>query len=537
MFKKLGRHLLLACIFLVLTLAQQYLFYFVKGLPIVWFSAGKYFGVLAFLFTATFIRPWPLRFFWLAFVILLNLFQFSHLSYFGTQVLPNEIYLLLAQFDEIKGTLLVEYHHVLIPLLFVLVPAIIGFFAVKKTPELFGHKAVGILFCLYFLYNPIRTYVTGNTWGRQPSTRELSGMNVYLSFSYFMGKILPHKMTQGNAKNTVQNTSMKLEIKEGKPSDWDMVIFVLGESLSPNHMSLFGYERSTTPFLVNQIDTPEFYFSKGLSGGVSTDIAVAFLLNMGFGEAGSYKAAKGNHCLFKLAKGKKFTTRFASAQSAEQLRYIAPYLCASSLDEYKTLEDISPETKNDQAADDQVVFPYLAKVLAFETKQFIMLHQRGSHAPWELRSKAERRKYPHEDKVGHYDNSVVEFDSFMERLDKEIRRSGKKTLVVYVSDHGEGLGEYGVWGHGILNRSSFEVPVIVMSYINELPPKTRFLPRYLTHYNLSLFLAEQLGYELNQDSTSKVQDYVIFGNDIDGFAGKAEVSFKPDGTYDFKVIQ
>jgi len=29
---------------------------------------------------------------------------------------------------------------------------------------------------------------------------------------------------------------------------------------------------------------------------------------------------------------------------------------------------------------------------------------------------------------------------------------------------------------------------------------------------------------------------VIYGNDIDGFAGKAEILFKPDNTYDFKVI-
>lgn len=537
MFKTFGKHLALAFLFFILTLSQQYLFYFIKSIPIQLFASGKYLAIFAFFLVATFIRPLPLRYFWLAFIIIINAFQMGHLSYFGTQILPNEIYLFLSQFNEIHGTLMVEYHHVVIPLLFTLIPALVGYLAVKKTPGLYGSKVIGVLFCLYFIYNPIRTYVTGNTWGRQPSTRELSGMNVYLSFSYFMGKILPHKMFQGSAKNTVNNTSMHLKIENGNKLEWDKIVFILGESLTPHHMSLFGYERSTTPFLMNQMDAPDFFSTIGLSGGVSTDIAVAFLLNMGFGEAGSYKAAKGDQCLFKLAKNKGMGTHFISVQSQEQLRYISPFLCASSLDDLRTLEDISPQTTDDQAASDSLLLPELEKLLSFEASQFILLHQRGSHGPWEKRSLPGRRKYPHDDKINHYDNSVVEFDLFFKELDKLIKKSGKKVLVVYVSDHGEGLGQNGVWGHGMLNRSSFEVPVIVISYLSELPPKTRLLPRNLTHYNLSLYLAEQLGYKLNQDSTKLVNDYVIFGNDIDGFAGKAEILFKSDNTYDLKVIQ
>lgn len=466
--------------------------------------------------------------------MILNFFQMSHLSYFGTQILPNEILLLFTQFHEIQGTLLVELHHVLIPILFTVVPALIGFIAFKKSPDLYGAKTIGILFCLYFIYNPMRTLITGNTWGRQPSTRELSGMNVYLSFSYFAGKILPNKVFRTHGRE-VANSSLSLELKDSHTPQWDKVIIILGESLTPNHMSLFGYEKPTTPFLLSQINNPNFFSTVGLSGGVSTDISVAFFLNMGFGESGSIKAAKGKHCLFKLAKEKKYTTHFISIQNAEQLRYIAPYLCASSLDDYKTMEDISPATVDHQAARDRDLITYAKKLLSFEAPQFIMLHQRGSHAPWSARSTRDSKKFLNDDNTDHYDNSVLEFDLFMQELDETLKKSTQKILVMYVSDHGEALGEEGKWGHGSLMRSSFEIPVLFWSYNQELPPHTRLIPKYIPHYNLSLYLAHELGYTPNQDYSKPAKDYVIFGNDIDGFAGQAKILFKSDGTYDFEV--
>ena len=535
MFKKLLRHLSLALIFFVLTLAQQYLFYWLKDIPIVWLSFGKYLGVYAFLLVATFIRGNFLRYLFLAFVMILNAFQMGHLSYFGTQVLPNEIYLMLTQFHEVQGTLLVEIDHVLIPLLFTIIPCLLGWIAFKSTKTLYSIKYIGLLFCLYFIYNPIRTFVTGNTWGRQPSTRELAGMNVYLAFSYFSGKILPHKIMRG-AQLSDKNDSLNLKLTSTRIPEWDKVVVILGESLTPNHMQLFGYEKPTTPFLMTQIDSPNFFYTQGLSSGVSTDIAVAFLLNMGFGAAGSVKAAKGEHCLFKLAKAQKYSTHFLSIQSAEQLRYIAPYLCAASLDEYKTLENLAPETKDHQAAMDRDLIPWFQNLIAKPEKQFILLHQRGSHAPWKLRSSPEAQIFHDDAKTSDYDNSVVEFDLFMKEFYEAAKSSQQKILVIYLSDHGEALGENGHWGHGALIRSSFEVPIMAMSFNADLPVEFKNLPKFIPHYNISLLLAKELGFEPNQNPLVPVKDYVIFGNDIDGFAGKAEILFKPDSTYDFKVV-
>jgi glucan phosphoethanolaminetransferase (alkaline phosphatase superfamily) len=221
-------------------------------------------------------------------------------------------------------------------------------------------------------------------------------------------------------------------------------------------------------------------------------------------------------------------------QSAQQLRYIAPYLCSSSLDDYRTLDDIAPSMK-DLSADDKVLLPELEKILALTSKQFIILHQRGSHAPWEARSLKKNRRFPHNTKVGHYDNSVVEFDLFMKELNNVVKKSGEKTLVIYLSDHGEGLGQEGLWGHGHLARLSFEVPVLIWGHHQKLSAKTRKIPQYVPHYNVSLYLASELGFTPEQNFWKLPEDYTIYGNDIDGFAGKALILFLGSGTYDFKV--
>jgi glucan phosphoethanolaminetransferase (alkaline phosphatase superfamily) len=538
MLQKFRNHVYLALVFFILSLAQQYGFYAFKGFPIVWLTFGKYLSVFIFFFIFTFTPRPSLRFLILSFLLILNFFQMGHLSYFGTQVLPNEIFLFFAEYQEIAGTVSAELSHILIPLMFTLVPMTIGLFFIRKFKTVYTFKLVPVIVALYFIYNPVRTYVTGNTWGRQPSTRELSGMNLYLSLSYCLGKIVPSKL-ESKRYSVQENESMRLKLEKLANSEWDNVIVILGESLTPNHMSLYDYNKPTTPFLSSLKTSPNFFHTIALSSGVSTDISVAFFLNLGYGEAGGLRAAKGEHCLFKLAKETGFSTHFLSVQSSEQLRYIAPYLCTAYLDDYRSLENISPATVNDQAAFDQDLLPKLNELLETKTKKFIMLHQRGSHAPWALRYRPIAAKFASEGKdkrISDYDNSVVEFDLFWKELDQLLSKKKTKNLVIYLSDHGESLGESNRYGHGFLLPTSFEVPLLIQAYNHELPARTKDLPRYIPQYNLSLYLARELGWNTNQSPNTLMNDYVIYGNDIDGFAGKAAITFGPGTTYSFKAI-
>ncbi len=97
------------------------------------------------------------------------------------------------------------------------------------------------------------------------------------------------------------------------------------------------------------------------------------------------------------------------------------------------------------------------------------------------------------------------------------------------------MGQNGVWGHGQLTPPAFEVPVLVRSFHQRLPEGTKRLPKHLPHFNLVLYLARELGWEANKSFDVLPNDYVVYGNDIDGFAGKAKILFKEDGTYTHHV--
>lgn len=529
-------HLILGVAFLILTLSQEYLFFFFRGSPVSFLSFGKTFGFLIFFIASTFIRERSLRFIFLSFILFLNFFQMTHQSYFGTRILPFEIWLLFAEIGEINGTLFSEPVHLILPLLLTLIPIGIGIFLTRKVSAPKKLPVLGWLFVMYFLYNPARTFITGNSWGRQPSVEHLGGFNVYLSLSYFTGKILPHKLS--TIEEESRNTSTKLATLGKVPSDWEKIIVILGESHSPHVMSLYGYPKETTPFLDTLKDDKNFYKALGLSAGVSTDISVAFFMNLGYGKAGSRKAAQGKHCLLKLAQDNGFKTHFWSTQSRQQLRYIAPYICHSSLDSFRSLEDVDPGFENEEAASDLKLLDGLEAAFTHPGKEFIVLHQRGSHSPWQHRYSKESDIFtstPGDDRSHHYENSILEFDRFWKELDAFLSKRKERVLVVYVSDHGEAVGKKGRWGHGFLEAEAFEIPVIFRSYRKPLDAFLPHRPPLLTQYNVGLIVASELGYDLNQTPEKLPDDFEIYGNDIDGFAGRATVEFQGPAEYTFQV--
>jgi len=384
---------------------------------------------------------------------------------------------------------------------------------------------------LYFLYNPIRTMITGNTWGRQPTTQEFHGMNTYLSLSYFLGKIAPSKILKNNKTNTENLYGDLLTFKPKSESDYKNIVIILGESLTPSHMELFGYERETTPFLVGQKENPDFYFTKAVSGGVSTDVSVAFFMNATYGTSGQKIISRGERCFFKLAKNNFRSTYFYSIQSQQQLRYITPYICPDFIEDYRSLDQIAPDVPDVNGASDKQLLPLLSEVLKKDGEKFIVLHMRGSHSPYSLRYSPESKKFTGGDsRIDEYDNSVVEFDSFMKEAIERVGPHFKDTLLIYLSDHGEGLGEEGVWGHGPLLKPSYVIPFIVYGKdAKDVTAKAFKSNEFITNFNISLFIYDLMGLNPSIKPHQVVPDFQVYGNDLDGFAGheKVPATFRP----------
>ncbi len=96
---------------------------------------------------------------------------------------------------------------------------------------------------------------------------------------------------------------------------------------------------------------------------------------------------------------------------------------------------------------------------------FFMLHLYEPHTPYE----------PPADLAGQYqqpyDGEIVDTDRIVGRFLDRLRREGiyDRALIIFLSDHGEGLDDHGEPGHGIfLYREAIQVPLLI-----KLPKETR----------------------------------------------------------------
>ncbi len=360
-------------------------------------------------------------------------------------------------------------------------------------------------------------------------------MNIYLSLSYFLGRILPNKLSG----NSFDKEDIKITFDKEPVGDRN-IIFIIGESQTPNQMSLYGYKRETTPFLDSLKDDERFYFTRGISSGVSTDISLAFIMNNTFGLGGGARVSKADRCLFKMAKENNFKTYFYSAQSSQQLRYIINSLCPEFIDDYKSFYDITKDTQDENAANDHDLIEQIRKVDLTQGKNFMVLHHRGSHSPYNLRYTKDSLVFKNKIEdigkvalVNHYDNSTYHLDSFFKKLLTEIEKY-PNTAVIYISDHGEGLGQDNIWGHGMLHKISMDIPVLGYSTSPDFKALLDKFGPLPNHLNVTLLVSRLLGYQTSIPFDQTIK-YRVLGNDIDGFAGWADVIPQNDN-YVLKVF-
>ncbi|MDP7319742.1 MAG: phosphoethanolamine transferase [Bacteriovoracaceae bacterium] len=520
-------NLLLATTVYLITILSEFLYKYFGQMPFT-VPLQNYVTLFLFIYIFSFIRQRPLRLISMNFIFLLSFFQMMHIQFYGMPVYPYAIYLLFAESAEVFGTLIPNLNLFTFPISILSLGLSLTFYADKKLhSKIKTKKWVVFIFIFYFIFNPARTFFTGNTWGRQPSSEEFMGTNIYLSLSYFLGRILPQKLTPSSLP---PKTTTKISFQQTKPFQGNIIV-VLGESLSANHLSLLGYPKITTPYLDSLKENSQFFYFRGISSGVSTDVAVAMFMNSTYGLGGRDIILKGKRCLFKLAKASSFETYFYSSQSQQQLRYITNSICPKYIDHYKNLEMIDPKLENSNLADDKKLIDELEHFFSSPIeKKFIILHQRGSHSPYKLRYKKSEKLFPtqnltkNKERIAHYDNSVYSFDRFFKKLIQEIQKQDRPTLVIYLSDHGEGLGEEGVWGHAALKRPSIEIPILFYQHKTQLEDVAK-LPLNPTHLNISLLISKLLGHQSSPPFSTIPKDYQILGNDIDGFSGHLETEF------------
>ncbi|MDA3953736.1 MAG: phosphoethanolamine transferase [Bacteroidales bacterium] len=267
-------------------------------------------------------------------------------------------------------------------------------------------------------------------------------------------------------------------------------ILILGESCNRNHMSLYAYDRKTTPILRNRNDIK--VFDDVVSPYSNTLNSVLSMLSESNLENGI--DIKNSIDVIDVFHSAGFKTYWISNQSPIGIWDNLVTVFANKSD-YKRFVNISSNTSFEAiltSSDDAKLFkPFSSVIKNNVKKKFIVLHLMGSHSSYSKRYPNEYNVFTGNDSkkkiIAEYDNSILYNDFIVDSLLKIIKKNishknNNISSAIYLSDHGENVfDELDRVGHDYsktLPKANVEIPFIVWlseSYMIKYPEKVKII--------------------------------------------------------------
>ncbi len=452
---------------------------------------------------------------------LLQLSQLLHIAYFGTSFAPHEIRMLFDDLGEVNESLAGVQSLVMPPLLIMLASyAALGMLFRFSVPYRLHASLAAWPLVLILLILPVSAFSSNQSQRFYPNPKTYTLENALRSFSFFLARDLPSHLISPNEQLWQPYTPEKMG-----PAVRANIIVIMGESLTPAHMSLFGYGRDTTPLLDRLRTNPDFIYQPGIAAGTATKVSLPMFYNITREPGNLRHIFRQESNLVKLARAEGFLTHYYSTQTAN----LSTFSGIEYADKSLTVDDFGPEL---QERRDEALLDLLKRV-DLSRPNFVILHQRNSHSPYD-------RNYPPEyavfntaqagdanqHRVDTYDNSVRYTDHLLVELINDLKaRSSLPVYVLFTSDHGEMLGEKGgQFGHGMLTEEVARVPFIFYAHNGD---ESRIdAARKLvnpTHYEMGRLIAGLLGYRI-ENPNEQEGVYYLNGTDLSGSEGYRQVT-------------
>ena len=486
----------------------------------------------------------------------LQLVQFFHFIYFGTLISPQEVGLVGSEMDEITVSLFGIWPALVKPAVLVLLSYTVLWWL---TGRLHAYRfriplAPTLLVLSLGVILPVKAYNSTGSQAFFPNPRHYSIKNTLYAVAWYLGKEVPRRFSGVHQTHRFKPYQLKEE-PSALPAN---IVVVMGESLNPHHMGLFGYSRDTTPHLSALKGDPGLVYSMVYAGGVSTKVSVPSFFNLKREPHNVQTMYQREANLFKLAKSRGMHTWFLSTQTSN----LATYADGGAVDHFEAKEDHWAEVEKEH---DMLLVDRLKQV-DFSKPNFVVLHERGSHSPYERYHPDAFRVFPEDTqdmnafRINSYDNSILYSDHVHDQIIKLLRQRSKlPTYVIFTGDHGEllgpqkywkssiaaaanlvrksALGAHAEWGHSILSPKTATVPFIVYAIDGDpaMLERARHLA-YPTHYEVGRYIAGLLGYDVI-DPNAEEGVYYANGRDIAGTSGYMRMQFDKQGQLvDYKVV-
>ncbi|MEW8050742.1 MAG: phosphoethanolamine--lipid A transferase [Candidatus Thiodiazotropha sp.] len=238
-------------------------------------------------------------------------------------------------------------------------------------------------------------------------------------------------------------------------TEYELVVLVVGETARSDHFSLNGYKRETNP-LLSQEHVVSFrnIHSCGTSTAVSVPCMFSFLERDEYDE----DQAKSTENVLDILQ--KAGVRVLWRDNNSGSKGVANRI------EYESFRHSGINPICDLECRDEGMLVYLDDWVDQNKNSdiLIVLHQIGSHGP------AYFKRYPQtferfkptcrsnllssctrQEVINTYDNTLLYTDHFLSRVIHWLKHKSPKyeTSMLYISDHGESLGESGIYLHGL----------------------------------------------------------------------------------------
>ncbi|MDH4107139.1 MAG: phosphoethanolamine--lipid A transferase [Gammaproteobacteria bacterium] len=246
-------------------------------------------------------------------------------------------------------------------------------------------------------------------------------------------------------------------------------VLVVGETARADHFSMNGYARDTNAYLAGD---GVVNFSHAVACGTSTAYSVPCMFSL-----------KGRDGFDPDAAEQEFNVLDVLAAAGVDIAWIdANSGCKGVCRRVTTIdlnERIPAERLEHQVYDEDLV-PFIEKFADGGGDALLVMHMIGSHGPaYSARypdrfarfrpfcTSAAPQECSQEEVVNAYDNTIAYTDYVLHTLIGELRAREDEydSFLLYVSDHGESLGENGVYLHGwpysIAPREQTEIPMLV----------------------------------------------------------------------------
>jgi lipid A ethanolaminephosphotransferase len=323
-------------------------------------------------------------------------------------------------------------------------------------------KRLGALLLALFLALGF-TYVNGKTWlWFDQNAKKIGGMLLPSSYLINTGRYYSDVWARGRTQTFLPPLSINQK-------DNVLVILVIGESARRDHFSLYGYSKLTNPLLSQ--DKVMVLPNTTACATYTTEAVGCILSHLGSQTPTTTLYEPLPSYLFRH----QVKVLWASNNWGEPPVKVSQYVKAQEIRQQCKAADCR-ELENDGALLYQLntwITPSITE------NTFVVLHQIGSHGPaYDTRylpeyeifkpvcHSVDLQQCSRDALVNAYDNTILNTDHFLHQIILKLRAlKGVPSVLIYLSDHGESLGESGVYLHGlpysIAPAAQKEIPLLI----------------------------------------------------------------------------